>query len=432
MSDTSFILIVDDNPTNLSVLAQTLRSEGYAIRIAPDGIIALQQLEEVFSNVSLILLDVQMPGIDGFETCRRLKSNPNTQNIPVIFMTALADTESKVKGLSLGAVDYITKPFEGEEVLARIRIHLQMRDLTQQLQQWNASLEQRVLERTSALQSAQVQLVQQEKFATIGQLIAGVAHEINNPIGCIVNNVAPAHEYLNLLTKVFRLYQKHYPEPASEIQQALIDEDIDFALEDLSNLLTSVQVSALRIKDISVSLRSFSRNDSTTRVLADVHEGIDSTLLILQHRLKALGQRPAIQVIKQYGELPQVKCYPGLLNQVYMNLLANAIEALEEGMENRESFIPQIHIYTELSNTASITIRITDNGIGMTEQIKQRLFEPLFTTKPSDKGTGLGLSIARQIIEDKHNGRLSCESQLGHGTEFTIILPVKSAISEKQ
>ncbi|BAZ15717.1 response regulator receiver sensor signal transduction histidine kinase [Calothrix sp. NIES-4071] len=428
MSDTSFILIVDDNPTNLSVLAQTLRSEGFAIRIAPDGVSALQQLEEVFSSVALILLDVQMPGIDGFETCRRLKANPNTHDIPVIFMTALADTESKVKGLSLGAVDYITKPFEGEEVLARIRIHLQMRELTKQLQGWNALLEQRVQERTSALQSTQVQLVQQEKFATIGQLVAGVAHEINNPVGCIVNNVAPAHQYLNSLTKVIGLYQKHYPDPEDEIQQALIDEDIDFALEDLANLLQSVQVSALRIKDISVSLRSFSRNDSsTTKVLADVHEGIDSTLLILQHRLKPSGKRPAIQVIKQYGDLPQVKCYPGLLNQVCMNLLANAIEALEEAMENKEDFTPQIHIYTQVNNTPtpSITILFADNGIGMSESVKQRLFEPLFTTKPPDKGTGLGLSIARQIIEDKHfPGCLSCKSQLGQGTEFIITLPV--------
>lgn len=426
MSDTSFILIVDDNPTNLSVLAQTLRSEGFAIRIAPDGISALQQLEEVYSSVALILLDVQMPGIDGFETCRRLKANPQTHDIPVIFMTALADTESKVKGLSLGAVDYITKPFEGEEVLARIRIHLQMRELTKQLQQSSTLLEQRVAERTEALQSAQVQLVQQEKFATIGQLIAGVAHEINNPVGCIVNNVAPAHEYLNSLSKIFHLYQKHYPVPVPEIEQALIDEDIDFVLEDLPNILNSVQVSALRIKDISVSLRSFSRNDSTTKVLADIHEGINSTLLILQHRLKASGQRPAIQVIKQYGDLPQIKCYPGLLNQVLMNLLANAIEALEERMENQQEFIPQINIHTQVNSTPTpcITIQIADNGIGMSEQIKQRLFEPLFTTKPADKGTGLGLSIARQIIEDKHNGRLTCSSQVGHGTEFLISLPI--------
>jgi signal transduction histidine kinase len=424
MSNTNFILIVDDNPTNLSVLAQTLRNEGFAIRIAPDGVSALQQLEEVFSSVALILLDVQMPGIDGFETCRRLKINSKTQDIPVIFMTALADTESKVKGLSLGAIDYITKPFEGEEVLARIRIHLQMRELTKQLQGWNTLLEQRVKERTSALQSAQVQLVQQEKFATIGQLIAGVAHEINNPIGCIVNNVAPADEYLSSLIKVFRLYQKHYPEPEAEIQQALVNEDIDFVIEDLANVITSVKVSALRIKDISVSLRSFSRNDSTTKVPADIHEGIDCTLLILQHRLKPSGKRPAIQIMKQYGEIPQVQCYPGLINQVCMNLLANAIEALDEATEIKQDFVPQICIQTQINNASNITIQITDNGIGMSQEVQQRLFEPLFTTKPANKGTGLGLSIARQIIEDKHNGRLTCTSEMGYGTEFTISLPV--------
>ncbi|OKH49782.1 hypothetical protein NIES2101_20325 [Calothrix sp. HK-06] len=158
-------------------------------------------------------------------------------------------------------------------------------------------------------------------------------------------------------------------------------------------------------------------------MLADIHEGINSTLLILQHRLKASGKRPAIQVIKQYGNLPQVKCYPGLLNQVLMNLFANAIEALEKEIENKEEFVPKIHIHTQL-DTTSITIRITDNGIGMSEEVKQRLFEPLFTTKPPDKGTGLGLSIARQIIKEKHNERLSCSSQLRRGTEFIISLPI--------
>ena len=263
--NSGFILIVDDSPTNLSILAYALKGAGFSIRIATDGQSAIEQIQEELPE--LILLDVQMPGIDGFETCDRLKANPVTQDIPIIFMTALADVESKVKGLSLGAVDYITKPFEQEEVLVRVRIHLKLRHLTKELQQWNETLEQQVVERTSALQKALVQLVQQEKLATLGQLVAGVAHEINNPMSCIVSNIAPAYQYITDLKTVIKLYQKHYPAPVPEISQALEDLDIEFSLNDLPRLLDSMKLSADRIKDILASMRNFSRSDSTRRCL---------------------------------------------------------------------------------------------------------------------------------------------------------------------
>lgn len=417
--DCGFILIVDDNPTNLSVLAQIIKGAGFSIRIETDGESALEQLQtEDNEYPALIMLDVQMPGIDGFETCRRLKEHPKTCDIPVIFMTAAADVASKVKGLSLGAVDYITKPFEGEEVLARVRIQLQMRQLTQKLQSWNEELEQKVAERTSQLQKTHVQLVQQEKFAVMGQLVAGVAHEINNPIACIVSNMEPAYEYVFDIIEVLRLYQKHYSTPVAEIQEVLEDRDIEFALEDLPKILDSINLSSQRIKDISVSLRNFSRNDLSTKVHFNVHDGLESTLLILQHRLKAVGDRPLIQVEKQYAQLPEVECYPGLLNQVFMNLLANAIDAVENVTQ------PKIWISTQILDSANIAIIIADNGIGMSAEIKHKLFEPLFTTKAVGKGTGLGLSIAREIIGNKHNGELSFRSELGKGTEFILTLPV--------
>ncbi|WP_445291779.1 hybrid sensor histidine kinase/response regulator [Calothrix sp. NIES-2098] len=412
-----FILIVDDNPTNLSVLAQTLKAAGLSIRIATDGKSALRQLAENSDRPELILLDVQMPGIDGFETCCQLKANPTTQDIPVIFMTALADTHSKVKGLSLGAVDYITKPFEGEEVLARVRVHLQMRLLGKTLQQWNEQLEQRVTERTAALQKAQVQLVQQEKLATLGQLVAGVAHEINNPMGCIYSNIPIAQDYLKDINTILRLYQKCCTSLTPEIEKALKEIDIDFIFEDFSKLLYTLKLSTERIQDISVSLRNFSRLDVDTKVLTNLHDGIDSTLLILGHRLKAVGSYPAIEIIKEYGSIPEVECYPSLLNQVFMNLLANAIDALEEEPN------PTIRICTEMLH-GWVIIRILDNGEGISEEVKQRLFEPLFTTKPSGKGTGLGLSIARQIVEEKHGGQLSMVSELGKGCEFVIKIPL--------
>ncbi len=410
--ETGFILIVDDNSTNLSVLSQALKSAGYKIRAVMDGESAITQVER--QQPDLILLDVQMPGIDGFETCRRLKANPTTQHVPVIFTTALTDVDSKVKGLSLGAVDYITKPFEQEEVLARVKIHLQLKAL-------NETLEQRVLERTTELNKALLQLVQQEKLSSLGELVAGVAHEINNPISSIAANIPLAKEYTTNLKDILYMYQQEYSQPSMQIQQALEDVDIEFIMEDFWKLLNSMESSSKRIEDISVSLRTFSRGDDT-KVLFNLHEGLNSTLMILQHRLKAVGQKPKIEVDKEYGELPLIKCYPGQINQVLMNLLANAIDALEEAWE-KDGRLPTIRIQTELFNNSAI-VRIIDNGLGMTEDVQKRLFEPMYTTKAVGKGTGLGLSISLQIIEDKHAGKLSCCSILGKGTEFLIEIPV--------
>lgn len=421
MSDAEkkYILIVDDNSTNLSVLSQALKNAGYKVRVAVDGETAISMLEKcaIASSKSclpeLILLDVQMPGIDGFETCRRIKANPETNAIPVIFMTALADATSKVKGLSLGAVDYITKPFEQDEVIARVNIHWRLKQLTD-------NLEQQVKDRTSALQQAQVQVVQQEKLSALGQLVAGVAHEINNPLTFVSSNIEPAKEYLADITKVLRLYQKHYPEPVPDIVREISKLDLDFAIEDFDNLLDSMQIGAQRIKDISLSLRNFSRSDRDTRIAIDLHEALDSTLLLLKHRLKEQGHRPAIEVLQNYGELPAIECYPGPISQVFMNLLANAIDTLEEAWEKDRRSL-EIKIGTASRGDKAI-VCIADNGLGMTQDIQKHLFEPLFTTKTLGKGTGLGLSIAQQIVTDKHGGSLFCRSIPNEGTEFTIEL----------
>ncbi|MBD2488593.1 sensor histidine kinase [Aulosira sp. FACHB-615] len=412
-----FILIVDDNPTNLSVLSEALAGEGWRFRVAVDGESAIAQAER--NQPELILLDVQMPGIDGFETCRRLKANPVTQNIPIIFTTALADTESKIHGFSLGAVDYIPKPFAQAEVIARVRVHLQLQQLTQ-------SLEEQVRDRTTALQKAQVQLVQQEKLSTLGELIAGIAHEMNNPIGFIVNNIPPLQEYIADITKLLQLYEQEYPVPTATITTFIHNLDLPFVLEDLEKIVSSIEVGSERIQHLSTSLRSFSRSDSDTKLPADLHTGMDSTLLILQHRLKPNGDRPAIEVIRAYGKLPHVPCYIGEMNQVFMNLLANAVDALDEAIiqGKMSDRIPQIQITTDVNSQQMAVIKIADNGIGIPERLKQRLFEPLFTTKPVGKGTGLGLSIAHQIIVEKHNGTMEVNSQPGIGTEFTIAIPI--------
>ncbi|MBE8966616.1 hybrid sensor histidine kinase/response regulator [Nostocales cyanobacterium LEGE 12452] len=416
ISDTEFILIVDDNPTNLSVLCEALNSEGFRFRVAVDGESAIAQAER--NQPELILLDVQMPGIDGFETCRRLKANPVTQNIPIIFTTALADTESKTKGFSLGAVDYIPKPFAQEEVIARVRVHLQLKQLTE-------SLEQQVSDRTKDLQKAQVQLVQQEKLSTLGELIAGIGHEINNPINFISSNIPPLQEYITAVTELLLLYEQEYPNPTAKITNTIKNLDLNFVLEDMGKILNSLQIGSERIQNLSNSLRNFSRSDSDAKIAADLHQGLDSTLMILQHRLKANGDRPSIEVIKNYGELPQVNCYLGQMNQVFMNILANAVDALDEAiMQSKMSnLIPQIKIATEIDSEQLVIIRIADNGVGIPERLKKRLFEPLFTTKTVGKGTGLGLSIAYQIVVEKHKGVLEVNSQPAMGTEFIIKIP---------
>ncbi|MEH2164277.1 MAG: response regulator [Nostoc sp.] len=412
-----FILIVDDNPTNLSVLCATLNSEGFRFRVAVDGETAIAQAER--NQPELILLDVQMPGIDGFETCRRLKANPVTQNIPIIFTTALADTESKSKGFLLGAVDYIPKPFAQEEVIARVRVHLQLKKLTE-------SLEQQISDRTKALQQAQVQLVQQEKLSTLGELIAGIGHEINNPINFISSNIPPLKEYIAGVTELLLLYKQEYPNPTAKITTTIEKLDLNFVLEDMVKILNSLQLGSERIQNLSNSLRNFSRSDNDTKISADLHQGLDSTLIILQHRLKANGERPGIEVIKNYGGLPEVNCYLGQMNQVFMNILANAIDALDEAiMEGKmRNLIPEIKIVTEIDSENLAVIRIADNGIGIPERLKKRLFEPLFTTKTVGKGTGLGLSIAYEIVVEKHNGVLDVNSQAGVGTEFIIKIPI--------
>ncbi len=276
------------------------------------------------------------------------------------------------------------------------------------------------------LQCTQSQLIQSEKMSSLGQLVAGVAHEINNPVNFIYGNLTHAQQYTEDLLNLINLYQTYYPEPAPEIQDKAEAIDIDFILEDLLKLHTSMKVGATRIREIVASLRTFSRLDEAEYKEAAIHEGIDSTLMILGYRLKAKPDRPEITIIKEYAEIPLVACYAGQLNQVFMNILANAIDALEESFVNSHfsfSWQPTIRICTEISASDQILIRITDNGIGMCESVLERLFDPFYTTKPVGKGTGMGLSISYQIVTERHGGLLECTSKPGEGSEFVITLP---------
>ncbi|MGD1852558.1 MAG: sensor histidine kinase [Cyanophyceae cyanobacterium] len=277
----------------------------------------------------------------------------------------------------------------------------------------------------NSLQESRLQLVQSEKMSALGGLVAGVAHEINNPVGCIVGNVEASQVYVDDLLELLECYDKQFPEPGPAIEERLDDVDLDYIRKDFPTLLRAMRDSGDRITAISRSLRTFSRADTATKQKFDIHEGIDSTVLILRHRLKANNQRPAIKVIKDYGDIPELACFPGQLNQVFMNVLANAIDAFDEVSQDR-SFAEnpyQITIHTS-ADDSQVSINIADNGSGIPDDIKGKIFDQLFTTKAAEKGTGLGLAIARRIITETHGGILEVDSKVGQGTQFQIVLPI--------
>ena len=281
------------------------------------------------------------------------------------------------------------------------------------------------------LQKTQSQLIQTEKMSSLGQLVAGVAHEINNPVNFIYGNLNYTNRFVQNLLSLIKLYRQYYPEPIPEIASFLEEIDFAFLQEDLPKMMTSMKIGAERIRQIVLSLRNFSRTDQEGRKPFNIHEGLDSTLLILQNRFKAFGDRPAINLTKHYGDIPMVNAYAGQLNQVFMNILSNAIDAIDEGANDR-NLVNEISIITELTPPLSddqqpmVIIRIIDNGAGIPENICKKLFDPFFTTKPIGKGTGLGLSISYQIIVEKHQGRLECFSTIDKGTEFQIAIPIST------
>ncbi|HYW19665.1 MAG TPA: GAF domain-containing protein [Nodularia sp. (in: cyanobacteria)] len=287
-------------------------------------------------------------------------------------------------------------------------------------------LEQALLQ----LRETQSKLIQTEKMSSLGQLVAGVAHEINNPVNFIYGNLSHANNYIQQLLELLNLYKLNYPQPNEQIHSLIEEIDLEFLVEDLPKTISSMQIGTDRIRSIVLSLRNFSRLDEAENKPVDLHEGIENTLLILQHRLKSTANMRSVQVIKDYANLPRIECFAGQMNQVFMNILSNAIDALESSRimvkgENSQTQ-PTIWISTKIDTEQSrLLIGIVDNGMGMTEQVKTRIFDPFFTTKSVGKGTGLGLAISYQIIVEKHEGSMECLSEIGKGTEFWIEIPFK-------
>ncbi len=293
------------------------------------------------------------------------------------------------------------------------------------------TLKAQELEKTlQELQEAQTQLIQTEKMSSLGQLVAGVAHEINNPVNFIHGNIEPLKEYLHNFSTVINLYRTHYPQPVHQIENYIKYIDLEFILKDTNQVIASLEVGTKRIREIVLSLRNFSRLDEADMKEVNLHEGIDNTLLILQHRIKEKPQHSEIEIIKEYGDLPLIECYPGQLNQVFMNILNNAIDAMDSytadnNLIETTSINKKIIIKTKMINNKFITIHIADNGAGIPAEIRNRIFDPFFTTKPVGKGTGLGLSISYQIVTATHRGSLQYITVPGKGTEFIIKLPIK-------
>lgn len=394
----------------------------------------------VESNRAELVNDVQAdPRFDGQKTIRALVCAPLRAKQRVVGAIAIGAHQTEVytaEHLKLVTI------FASQTAIA-IEKALLYEQSCQATAQFKAQT-QRLQQALDDLQLAQAQLIQSEKMSSLGQLIAGVAHEINNPVNFICGNLKYVAEYTQDLLNLLRRYQEFLPVAPEELQLELESIDWEFLQEDLPKLLESMKLGTDRIVEIVRSLKNFSRHDEAEMKTVNIHDGINGTLMILRHRLKASPHHPDIEVVKEYAELPSVECYPGQLNQVFMNILANAIDAIEESsvisqqstVNSHQSSVnngllpkPQIWICTELFHEQWIVIRIADNGLGMSEDVIRRIYDPFFTTKEVGKGTGLGMAISHQIVVEKHRGILKCRSRPGEGTEFWIQIPLNCSTS---
>ncbi|TVU52008.1 MAG: hybrid sensor histidine kinase/response regulator [Arthrospira sp. PLM2.Bin9] len=415
------ILIVDDVPENIRLLSTMLMEFGFRVRKSINGKMALMAVKAL--KPDLILLDINMQGINGYQVCEALKNNPETSEIPIIFVSAINQIEDKIKAFQVGGVDYITKPFQVEEVMARIHNQLKIQNLQRDLQLQNQQLKAT----QKQLAATQVELIQKEKMVALNQLVAGIFHELNNPINFISGNLDPAYQYVEDIIELINLYRQEYPHPSPQILARAEKLELDFILEDLQKLIRSLKTGIKRIDQIMLALRIFSRTNEAEMKSIDLHECLNSVLHLIRHRLQGNNHNIEIKVIQQKAEnLPIVTCYAGLINQVIMNLINNAIDSLQsaDSQAHESDWVPTIWITTEQVNPNRVAIRIRDNGMGIAPELQSRLFDPFFTTKTVGQGMGLGLATSYQIVVEKHNGQLILSSIPGEGAEFRVELPI--------
>ncbi|MBW4617355.1 MAG: AAA family ATPase [Desmonostoc vinosum HA7617-LM4] len=430
-ADKCVLMLLEDNCLMVRASAEIAASAQIAAQVSPTPLSVNESLEIPISLINTVKRSLQPAVIADAMLHHNFAADVYIQvRQPKSILCSPILHQGKLLGMVYLENNVATGAFNGDRVqlltllCAQAAISLENARLYGRSQNYAQQLEVALNE----LQNAQLHIVQSEKMSALGNLVAGVAHEMNNPLGFIAASLKQAKPTIADITEHLKLYQEILPNPDESIKDHAEEIDLDYTLEDLPKMMNAMVMACDRLKNISTSLRTFSRADKDYKVPFNIHEGIDSTILILKHRLKANEQRPAIEVITEYGNLPKIECFPGQLNQVFMNILANAIDALEESncernFEKIKANPNQITIKTSVENHL-LKIAITDNGKGMSELVKQKIFDHLFTTKSVGKGTGLGLAIAKQIIEETHGGKLICNSLLGEGTEFIMEIPV--------
>jgi two-component system NtrC family sensor kinase len=410
------ILAIIGDAVTVEVVQELLGREGHQVRVAPDGKEGLDLAREFSPDV--IICDGTSPQINFLELCRLVKADRELARAYFILLTT-ADRFEEAQELDAPFDDFLFKPIVKEELLGRVRASKRARELRAQL-----ALTQQ------ELQLSRDQMLQSEKMSSLGELVSGIAHEINNPITFIYSNLTHVRSYATDLIELLRLYQKELVNPGSEILQKQQDMDVEFVLDDLLKIVSSIRTGSDRIRQLILSLQDFSRSDRSGWQLFDVSDGLENTLLLLQHRLPAREGRRDIKVMKEFGNLPQIECYAGLLNQAFLNIINHVIDALEESAQELEElesiqFKPVILISTQVVDAQRIRIEIADNDMAISKDITGQISEPFLVAKPAEPTIPLELALSYRIIVEQHKGELKCFSEPGKGTIFRIEIPLR-------
>ena len=413
------ILTIAD-AAGVEALQELLERGGHEVIVVPDGKDGLDLARQL--SPDLIICDGTLPQIAWLELCHLIKADRELATVYFILLTT-PDRFNDAAELDESIDDFVFKPIVRQELLGRVRAGLRSRELMIKLERSD-----------QALQQSRERMLEGEKMSNLGNLVSGIAHEINNPITFIYSNLTHVQTYATDLIELLQLYQKQLVNPSLEILQKQQDMDVEFVLEDLLKIVSSMRTGSDRIRQIILSVQDFSRNDRSGWQLFDISDGLENTLLLLQHRLPAREGRRDIKVIKEYGNLPQIECYAGQLNQAFLNIINCAIDTLEESSQEFDrsesvNFRPVIWIRTKVVNAQQISIEIADNGMAMSEDVKAQIFDPFFIAQPGGEGSGLGLAVSYQIVVDQHKGELKCFSEPGKGNEFKLKIPLRHSSS---